>query len=103
MLLESLRALFKAPGRAGSIWEYLEAVVRATRVSRRFAYGFLTELHFADESFCLLCLTNPHKYKVTVFSLHCAIVLNCVTVVSSAVYVTVHSVSNGSIFGLFLL
>jgi hypothetical protein len=26
----------------------LEAVVRATRVSGRFAYGFRTELHFAD-------------------------------------------------------
>jgi len=48
MLLQSLRALCKAPGGAGSIWEYLEAVVRATRVSGRFAYGFRTELHFAD-------------------------------------------------------
>jgi len=48
MLLQSLSALCKAPGGAGSIWEYLEAVVRATRVSGRFAYGFRTELHFAD-------------------------------------------------------
>jgi len=48
MLLQSLRALCKAPGGAQSIREYLEAVVRATRVSGRFAYGFQTELHFAD-------------------------------------------------------
>jgi len=49
MLLQSLKALCKAPGGAGSIWEYLEAVVRATRVSGRVAYGFRTKLHFADE------------------------------------------------------
>jgi hypothetical protein len=48
MLLQSLRALCKGPGGAGSIWEYLEAVVRATRVSRMFPYGFQTELHFTD-------------------------------------------------------
>src|SRR5882757_3217064 len=49
MLLQSLSALCKAPGGAGSIWEYLEEVVRATRVSGRFGYVFRTELHFADE------------------------------------------------------
>jgi len=48
MLWQSLRVICKASGGAGSIWEYLEAVVRATRVSRRFAYDFRTELHFAD-------------------------------------------------------
>jgi len=48
MLLQSLRALCKAPGGAGSIWKYLEAQVRATGVSGRFAYGFWTKLHFAD-------------------------------------------------------
>ena len=48
MLLHSLRALRKAPGGAGSIWIYLEALVRATGVSGRFACGFCTELHFAD-------------------------------------------------------
>ena len=50
MLLRSLRALSKAPVGAGSIWKYLEALVRTTRVSGRFAYGFRTELHFADVS-----------------------------------------------------
>ena len=50
MLLQSLRALCKAPGGAGSIWEYLDAVVRATRVSGRFAYSFRTGLHFADHA-----------------------------------------------------
>jgi len=49
MILQSLRALCKAPGEAGSIWKYLEVLVRATGVSGRFAYGFRTELHFADE------------------------------------------------------
>jgi hypothetical protein len=63
MLLQSLRALCKAQGEAGSIWKNLEALVRATGVSGRFAYGFRTELHFADvetyqlsfgaQSFCL--------------------------------------------------
>jgi hypothetical protein len=48
MLLRSLRAPCKAPGGAGSMWKYLEALVRATGVSGRFAYGFQTELHFAD-------------------------------------------------------
>jgi hypothetical protein len=47
MLLHSLRALCKPPGGAGSILEYLEAVVRATTVSGRSVYGFRTELHFA--------------------------------------------------------
>ena len=54
MLLHSLKALCKAPGGAGSIWEYLEAVVSATRVSGRVAYGFRTELHFADVVPCRL-------------------------------------------------
>jgi len=48
MLWQSLSTLCKAPGGAGSIWKYLEAVVRATRVSGRFAYSFRTELHFPD-------------------------------------------------------
>jgi len=49
MLLQNLRALSKAPGGAGSIWKYFEALARATGVSGRFAYGFRTELHFADD------------------------------------------------------
>jgi len=48
MLLQNLRALSKAPGGAGSIWKYFEALARATGVSGRFVYGFRTELHFAD-------------------------------------------------------
>jgi len=48
MLLQSLSALCKVPEGAGSIWKYLEAPARATGVSGRFAYGFRTELHFAD-------------------------------------------------------
>jgi hypothetical protein len=48
MLLQSLRALCKAAGGAGSIWKYLKVLVRATEVSGRLAYSFWTELHFAD-------------------------------------------------------
>jgi hypothetical protein len=49
MLLQSLRALYKAPAGAGSIWKYLEALPRATGVSGRLAYGFWTEFQFADD------------------------------------------------------
>jgi hypothetical protein len=49
MLWQSLRALCLAPGGPGSIWDYLGALVRATGVSRRFACGFRTDLHFADD------------------------------------------------------
>jgi len=48
MLLQSLRALWNPPGGAGSIWTYLEALVRATGVSGQVGYGFRTKLHIAD-------------------------------------------------------
>jgi hypothetical protein len=48
MLWQSLRALCLAPGRPGSIRNYLGAPVRSTGVSRRLACGFRTDLHFAD-------------------------------------------------------
>jgi hypothetical protein len=51
MLLQSLRAPYLAPGGAGSIWDYLGAPARSTGVSGRFAYGFRTDLHFADVAF----------------------------------------------------
>jgi len=50
MLLQSLRALCFAPGGPGSIWNYSGAPVRSTGVSGRFACGFRTDLHFADEA-----------------------------------------------------
>jgi hypothetical protein len=43
-----MRAVCEAPGGAGSIWKYIEALARATRVSGRFVLGFRTDLHFAD-------------------------------------------------------
>ena len=64
MLLENQRALCKAPGGAGSICEYLEAVVRSTRVSSRLAYGFRTELHFADELPCITTMHAPQSIQV---------------------------------------
>jgi len=48
MLLQSLRALCKAPGGPGSIWKYLQALVKATGVSGRCVCGFRTNLRFAD-------------------------------------------------------
>jgi len=56
MLLQSLRALCKVPGGAGSIKKYSKALARATGVSGRFAYGFQTELHFTDE--VAICAEN---------------------------------------------
>ena len=48
MLLQSLRALCLAPVGSGSVWKYLEALVRSPGVSGRIACGFRTELHFAN-------------------------------------------------------
>jgi len=48
MLRQSLRALYLAPGGPGSIWKYLETLVRSTGVSGMFACGFQTDLHCAD-------------------------------------------------------
>jgi len=48
ILLQSLRVLCLAPGGSGSIWKYLEALVRLHRVSGRIAWGFQAELHCAD-------------------------------------------------------
>ena len=48
MLLQSLRALCLAQGGSGSVWKYLEALVRSPGVSGRIGCGFRTELHLAD-------------------------------------------------------
>jgi hypothetical protein len=48
MLWQSLRALSIALEGPGSIWKYLEALVRLTAVTGRLACGFQTDLHFAD-------------------------------------------------------
>ena len=48
MPLQILRTLCLAPGGPGSIWKYLEVLVRATGVLGRFVFGFRTDLHFAD-------------------------------------------------------
>jgi hypothetical protein len=39
MLLHSLKAFWKAPGGAGSIWKHIEALASATGVSECVAYG----------------------------------------------------------------
>jgi len=49
MLLQSLRALCLSPGGSGSIWKYLEALVRSPGVSGRIVCGFRTNLHSADD------------------------------------------------------
>jgi hypothetical protein len=61
MLLQCLRAFCKAPGGAGCIWKYLEALARATGESERFAYGFRTELPFADV--CAIAYGVPWKSR----------------------------------------
>jgi len=48
MLLQSLRALCLASGRSGSVWKYLEALVRLPGVSERIVCCVRTKLHFAD-------------------------------------------------------
>jgi hypothetical protein len=48
MLLQGLRALSLAQEGPGSIWKYLEALVRLTAVAGKFACGFQTDLHSAD-------------------------------------------------------
>ena len=54
MLFHSLRAHCNAPGGPGSIWMYLEGLVRATKVSVRFACSFRTDLHLADVEFSII-------------------------------------------------
>ena len=66
MLFQSLRALCLAPGGPRSICKYLEALVRATRVSGWFACGFRTDLHFADVVDCLGLLTTLNTNLATV-------------------------------------
>jgi hypothetical protein len=46
--LAESESTFKTPGGPGSIWQYLEALVKATGVSGGFAGGFQTDLHSAD-------------------------------------------------------
>ena len=67
MLLQSLRALCKAPGGPGSIRKYLEALVKATGVSRRFVCGFRTDLDFSDvpnEPIPMYGHSWPHRHSV---------------------------------------
>jgi hypothetical protein len=49
MLLMSFRAIWFPTERSRSNWKYLEALVRFTRVSGRFGWGYRTDLHFAKE------------------------------------------------------
>ena len=48
LLFQSLRPLCSSAGGPESIWKYLEAMVRSTRVSWRLVCGFWTDLSFAD-------------------------------------------------------
>jgi len=52
MSLQSPRAHCKALVGPGSIWKYVEAMVRVTTISGKLAHGFQTDLHFADVSRC---------------------------------------------------
>jgi len=60
MLLQSLRALRKAPAGPGSVRKYSEALVKATGVSWRFTCSFRTNLHL------LMNPMNAFRRMVTV-------------------------------------
>jgi len=57
VLLQSLKPLCLAPVGPGCTWKYIEALVRSTAVSGRFACGFRTYLHFA-------AIVPPIKYSM---------------------------------------
>jgi len=61
ILLQRLSAHWKAPGGAMSISKYLDVLVRATEGSGRFAYGFQSNLHFADLPQCTSKITRSHS------------------------------------------
>jgi len=61
MLLQSLRAHCKAAGGTGSIWKYLEALVRLPGVTGRIACGFRTDLHFADDDLWQCAEGRQHR------------------------------------------
>ena len=64
MLLQSLRALYTAPGRPGRIWMYIGVIVRLSRVHGRFACGFQTNLHHAHEAECPV---NNHRERIGLY------------------------------------
>ena len=62
MFLPSRRAHCFAPGRPGSIWNYLGELGRSTGVSGRFACVGQTNLHLADAAVYLqLCVTTGEQ------------------------------------------
>jgi len=65
MLLQSLRALCEAPWGPGSIWKYLQALMRAAGVSGRFTCGFQPDLPFADDN--PACYRNLGHYQYWTF------------------------------------
>jgi len=75
LLLESLRALCSAPGESGSIYKYLEVLVKLPRVSGRIACGFWTDLHFADRH-CLVQVVVHHQHVYRVNDIVCWIMLD---------------------------
>jgi hypothetical protein len=70
IIWQSLSALCLAPRGSGSSWNYLGASVRATEVSRRFACGFPTALHFPDVSVAIIGKNST--VKITSTSNNCA-------------------------------
>jgi len=59
MLLQELRAFSLAPGGSGSVWNYLEALVRLTGVSGILVCSFRTVVHFADVEVIILRTWRP--------------------------------------------
>jgi len=51
---------------AGSIWQYLQALVKGTRESGRFSCGLQTDLHFAvDAASCRFDFTGKRGISFT--------------------------------------
>jgi len=63
LLLQSLGALGLSPGGSGSVWKFLEALLRSRWVSGRIACGFMTELHSADVVASWMHLHNSRCFQ----------------------------------------
>jgi hypothetical protein len=53
-LYSIIKLFILSPGQPGSIWKYLRALVRFTKVSGRLTCGFLTVFHFTDEMILII-------------------------------------------------
>jgi hypothetical protein len=93
MHLQSLGALCESPGGHGSIWKYLEVLVRATGESVRLACGFRTDLHCADVACSGTCATRMTR-MLSIFIM-CRLFDSMLDVIIVVVYRNLISVYSG--------